>query len=160
MKQILLPLLGAAFFIIVVGLMTQKMDNKTFSLFKPSSAPTLQEIKVGGVKVKIEMADTEAERKIGLSERKSLDKDQGMLFFFNNQEVTPGFWMKDMLFPLDIIWIKNGKIIKIDKNVPIPEKGETSPKLYYPPSSINYVLEVNAGFCDQNQIKVGDRVEI
>lgn len=157
MKQILIPLLGAALFIIIVGLMTQGVNKKTST----GNAVPLKEVEIGtGVKVKVEIADTTAERKKGLSGRKSLEEDHGMLFSFEGKELTPGFWMKDMLFPLDIIWIKGDEIVKIDKNVAIPGKKETTFKLYYPPVSVNYVLEVNAGFSDKNKIKVGDTVKI
>jgi uncharacterized membrane protein (UPF0127 family) len=156
MKQILLPLLGAALFIIIVGFMSQGLNNKS-----ANKNFYTRELEIGSkTKVKIEIADTVEERKVGLSGRKSLEENGGMLFSFEGKEVTPGFWMKGMLFPLDIIWIKDEKIVKIDKNVPIPEKDEVSPKLYYPPLSVNYVLEVNAGFCDKNNIKVGDTIKI
>ena len=160
MKQILLPLLGAALFIIIVGIMTQKLDNKSLSLFKPAATPFLQEIEVKGIKIKVELADTAEKRKTGLSGRKNLTEGTGMLFSFEGRELTPGFWMKDMLFPLDIIWIKGEEIVKIDQNVPIPKKDEASPKLYYPPISVNYVLEVNAGFSKKNNLKIGDLIKI
>lgn len=160
MKQILLPLLGVALFVIIVGLMTQRLDNKSFSFFNSSPTPLLKEIEVKGIKIKVELADTAEKRKVGLSGRKSLAEGSGMLFSFEGKELTPGFWMKAMLFPLDLIWIKNGKIVKIDQSVPIPKKDETSPKLYYPPISVNYVLEVNAGFSKKNNFKVGDLVKI
>ena len=65
-----------------------------------------------------------------------------------------------MLIPLDIIWIGNGKIVKIDENVPAPVAGTSDSKLlnYSPGSPIDYVLEVNAGFSDKNNFKVGDLV--
>ncbi len=113
---------------------------------------------IAGVKVNLEMAITPAEKAQGLSNRKSLPEDTGMLFVFDNK-ATPGFWMIDMHFPIDIIWILNDKVIGIAKNAQ-PELGKRPMDLkrYYPPEAINYVLEVNAGFTDKNGIEVGDSV--
>jgi uncharacterized membrane protein (UPF0127 family) len=70
--------------------------------------------------------------------------------------------MKDMLIPLDFIWVANGKIVKIDKNVPAPAPNtpDGNLKTYSPGTPIDYVLEVNAGFSDKNNIKVGDSVNL
>lgn len=77
----------------------------------------------------------------GLSGRPSLADDRGLLFMFKTPS-KPGFWMKDMSFPIDIIWIaSNKKVIGIERNVTI----ESYPNLYFPPTNIKYVLEINAG---------------
>jgi len=88
--------------------------------------------------------------------RKELAKNKGMLFVFE-KEVLPGFWMKNMEFPLDIIWINQDKrIIGINTNVfPCRDSCES----IVPPDRIKYALEVNAGFVEKNQIKAGDRVD-
>jgi hypothetical protein len=92
----------------------------------------------------------------GLMYRASLPMDQAMLFIFP-EERTPGFWMKNMRFPLDIIWIdKHKKIIDIDTDVPICENN--CPALS-PVSAVLYVLEVNAGFCVKNGIQIGMAVD-
>lgn len=67
-----------------------------------------------------------------------------------------------MEFAIDIIWIKDGKIIQIDKNVEAPAVGtpDNKLKLYSPKSAVDYVLEVNSGYSDLNNIKVGDSVLI
>ena len=89
----------------------------------------------------------------GLSDVKILDKDSGMLFVFPTKEVRT-FWMKDMNFPLDIIWITDNKIIGIEKN--LQPEGSHPLRSYQSPSAVNYVLEVNAGFCEKEKIKIGD----
>jgi len=64
-----------------------------------------------------EIADTLGERERGLSGKQSLGDDKGMLFIFE-EETLPGFWMKDMKFPIDILWIdENKKIVGIEKNM-------------------------------------------
>jgi uncharacterized membrane protein (UPF0127 family) len=84
-----------------------------------------------------------------------------MLFDFGSEtEAMPRFWMKDMRFDLDIVWIKDNKIIGIAKNIPKPAAGTADEKLptYSPPSPIDQVLEVNAGWTDKYKIKTGDEV--
>ncbi len=110
------------------------------------------QLEIGGKIIQIEIADTNTERTQGLSDRASLPQDTGLLFIFPSP-TTPGFWMKDMRFSIDIIWLdENWKIIGIEKNL----APESYPKLFYPPSPIKYVLEVNAGFSDKNNLKVGE----
>jgi uncharacterized membrane protein (UPF0127 family) len=109
----------------------------------------------------VTVVQTESERKKGLAGKLSLAQNEGMLFVFDQKNVYPSFWMKDTLIPLDIIWIKGNKITKIEKNVQPPAPGtlDSQLKLYYPDKPIDYVLEVNAGFSDLNNVKVGDSVD-
>lgn len=118
-------------------------------------------IKINEVEITIQTANTTNERAKGLSGKAFLGENEGMIFTFS-QKTYPAFWMKDMNFALDIIWILNDTIIHIDENVPSPkpEQNESDLPLYKPPKAVNYVLEVNAGFCQRNGIKVGDSVEI
>ena len=118
-------------------------------------------IKINDSYITAEIAETPQQRETGLSYRDNLDEKSGMLFVFASYQ-KPFFWMKDMLFPLDIIWIKDDKIIDIDKNLAIPQPEEPLNRLpkYAPSESVNYVLEVNAGFSDTNALSVGDSVSI
>lgn len=112
---------------------------------------------IAGKTIKVEVADNPQSRWTGLSYRTSLDKNSGMIFRFEESQKRT-FWMKDMNFDLDIIWINNNEVVKIDKNLP---PGGIIPDVKY--SSVlpvNYVLEVNGGFCDKKKIKVGDKVEM
>lgn len=115
----------------------------------------------GNTSIDIEVSDTIATRQLGLSYRESLDQNSGMLFVFDSYNIEY-FWMKDMKFPLDIIWIKDDTIVDISKNVPTPKVEVPLNQLptYSPKEKVNYVLEVNAGFADKNKIKIGDRVQI
>lgn len=152
-KQVLLPILGVIIFISIVGYFTQKP-----SLF----SPVQKNVTIDGKVIQVSIADTPDKRTKGLGGISSLDQNSGMLFIFDSKQVSPLFWMKDMLIALDIIWIDSGKVIQIDKNVPPPEVGTPDNKLkvYSAGQAVNYVLEVNAGFSDQNNIKVGDDVTI
>jgi uncharacterized membrane protein (UPF0127 family) len=162
-KQIILPLLGVAVFIILVGLFVQKSSSLHFLNFPPQSSPVSQKtIRVGDKNVLVEVVSTPSTRSKGLSGRSSLAQNSGMLFIFDKKDITPSFWMKDMLIPLDIIWIDDGKIVVIDKNVSAPKAGvsDSELKVYSPGKPVDYVLEMNADFCDDNNIKVGDSVDL
>jgi uncharacterized membrane protein (UPF0127 family) len=65
--------------------------------------------------------------------------------------------MKDMLFPLDIIWIKDDKIVNLSRNLSPSDNPQNQTDSVW---LVNFVLEVNAGFIDNNDIKVGDEVKI
>ena len=152
-KQLVLPFLGVIAFIAIVGIFLQKTSNLT---------PTQHTVAIDGKVINVEIANTPEERQQGLSGRTSLAVDGGMLFIFESKGVNPTFWMKEMLFPLDFIWIGSGKVVKIDKNVPIPAPNtpDSGLKLYTAGQPVDYVLEVNAGFSDSNSIKVGDSVAL
>ena len=125
----------------------------TLGFINPAPKVSLPQLEIGEKIIQIEIADTDAERAKGLSERTNLAPDTGLLFVFP-AVTTPSFWMKDMRFPIDIIWLdEKWKIIGIEKNL----APETYPKLFSPPSPIKYVLEVGAGFSEKNHLKIGDQ---
>jgi uncharacterized membrane protein (UPF0127 family) len=105
------------------------------------------------IKIDIEIADNDYERQLGLMNRQSMEEMQGMLFIFPQQEYQ-SFWMRNTLFSLDMLFINSNKeIVTIHKNTtPLSEQSypSTAPAIY--------VLEVNAGFCDRHNIKLGDKV--
>jgi uncharacterized protein len=111
----------------------------------------MPEVKLGSTTIQVDISDTEALREQGLSGKTSLAENEGMLFVFP----TPGpygFWMKDMNFPLDIVWINEEKqVIGIERNL----SPGTYPQTFYPLSAVKYVLELTAGFSDAHGIKVG-----
>ncbi|NTW27368.1 MAG: DUF192 domain-containing protein [Candidatus Moranbacteria bacterium] len=90
----------------------------------------------------------------GLGQRDDLCENCGMLFEFP-KAAKHSFWMKDMRFPLDIIWITQGKIVYIEKNVQ-----STFLETITPPENADMVLEINAGIVDQLGVKVGDVVKL
>ena len=79
-----------------------------------------------------------------------------MLFVFKEEGYYP-FWMKDMKFPLDIIWINDSKVIDITYGA--QTEGSTPTNIYRPNNPVKYVLEVNAGFALENNIRIGDPVK-
>lgn len=116
---------------------------------------------VGDNVVNAYLARTPEEMRKGLSGVSRLPVDGGMLFEFPVATI-PSFWMKDMLIPLDFIWVYNSKVVSTNRNIlPPPENTPTSRlQLISPPRAVNYVLEVNAGYVTRNNINVGDTVRI
>jgi len=112
-------------------------------------------LKLGNVAVKAEIVNTDATRQQGLSGRENLKEDEGMFFVFDKPDKYK-FWMKDMNFPIDIIWFNQEKeVVFIAKNT-LPE---SYPELFGPEQDTLYVLEVMAGFTDKYKIKTGDSIE-
>ncbi|MHB1330620.1 MAG: DUF192 domain-containing protein [Minisyncoccota bacterium] len=110
------------------------------------------QLEIGNTTINIELADTPEEQIQGLSGRSGLENDEGLLFVFSDT-AKRGFWMKDMNFSIDIIWIaESGEIIGIEKAV----SPSTYPKVFYSPRDIKYVLEVKEGFSDMAKVNVGD----
>ncbi len=108
-------------------------------------------LRVGAKEIIVSLADTPEKRAKGFMGVDFLEENRGMLFVFEN----PGqysFWNKNTLIPLDIIWIRNKKIIKIDY-LPSIDKGL---KVLDSPEEIDWVLEANAGWSEKNNIKIGD----
>lgn len=125
-------------------------------------APDTQDYETGVITInekiiKIEIAQTQSQQVLGLGNRDFLAVDSGMLFLYDNYGVRR-FWMKGMRFPLDIIWISDNVIVGIESNVPVPENDQQILPAYTSPQEVNYVLEVNAGYCETNDIRVGDKV--
>jgi uncharacterized membrane protein (UPF0127 family) len=131
-------------------------------LFLPltvSAKPSLPrvQVRIGKVDILAEIPNTPSLRHKGLGQRDYLAEFEGMLFIFPVAD-TYAFHMKDMRFPIDIIWIRSNVVVDISKNVPVP----TGPDLpvYRPRSKADMVLEVNANFTNRHNIKWGDKVEI
>ncbi len=106
--------------------------------------------------VRFEVVTTVAAQERGLSGRMSIPDNYGMLFVFPKDD-TYGFWMKDMLTSIDMIWLSdNGTIIKIDASVP----ANSYPAVYYPSAPVKYVLETRAGFAKEHSWTLGTKVTL
>ena len=89
--------------------------------------------------------------------RSYLGEYNGMLFVFE-EETKQGFWMKNMLISLDLIFISDeGKIVDIKHNFK-PCRSVLICGIYKPTKAAKYVLEVNAGFCEKNKIGINNTV--
>ncbi len=105
----------------------------------------------------VDVADTPYKLGKGLSGRQSLAENQGMIFIFPKNSLYK-FWMNEMKFPLDIIWIKDNKIVEMVKNMSIPVDDNISS--YEPQNEANMVLEVGSGTIEKYNWQPGDEIQI
>ena len=115
-------------------------------------------VTVGDASVRAEVAADEASLQRGLSGRDRLGAGDGMLFLLPDD--SPSFWMKGMRFPLDIVWIKNGRVVDVTADIPPPSGSGTSLPTYSPARPADRVLEVNAGWAARHGIGRGDIVRV
>jgi uncharacterized membrane protein (UPF0127 family) len=106
--------------------------------------------------MRYEIVRTQAAQEKGLGGRTEVPVDYGMLFIFSKPD-RYGFWMKDMLVPIDILWLSdNGTVILIDYEV----QPSTYPNKFFPPVPVRYVLETRAGYASERGWKAGDRIDL
>ncbi len=117
------------------------------------------EVSINNETFKVEIADSDKEQQIGLSETKKLAENKGMLFVFNRPDYY-SFWMKNMNFPIDIIYINGNKVTTVISNAPVPASNNDNPQLYQPTSQSDKVLEINAGLAEKYNIKEGSTINI
>ena len=121
-------------------------------------AAPLGTVTINNKTFQVEVADTPLKRERGLSGRDRVGgAADGMLFVFETSAAYP-FWMKDMKFPIDIIWIKDDRVIGISDS--LEPSTEPVPSSYLPPDDVNYVLEFPAGFAGKYSIDKGAEVAI
>jgi len=109
-------------------------------------------IRLGSTNLTVELATTPKYWERGLSGRTTLADNEGMLFLFPSSHI-PTFWMKDMNFPIDIIWLKDNQILSVESNVPVSENVPLP--TYSPPEPVDMVLEVPAGYAAKHELKPG-----
>jgi len=157
-RTIILTLVSLCIVIFLLfPIITYKNGDSNIVLIEPN-------VKIGDMAFNVTVADTVDERMKGLSGRKELSIHEGLLFVFDKPGIYP-FWMKDMNFPIDIIWIglKPGGLIGAEEDFRVVYiKENASPKSYpetfTPNTPALYVLEVNAGTASDKKIKIGDKV--
>ncbi len=124
------------------------------SFFSNLNASVDQKIylKLENKNIPLLVVSTSETRALGLAGVERLPEDSAMLFTFNEPDYY-GIWMKDMKFPIDILWLdENYKIIHMEVNI-FPK---TYPKIFLPPEKSLYVLEANSGFAKKNNLKMGE----
>lgn len=125
----------------IVGLLTLKIYFFTF-------------VEINGRTFIVRQVSSQSRLEKGLGGQKSLCQRCGMLFNFP-AKAKLDFWMKDMQFDLDIIWISDGRIVAIEKDIPYD-----SEKTFSPGTEADKVLEINAGISEKFDFLVGDPVKI
>ncbi len=130
------------------------------SIFLGAFASSRKYLKVflpDGSSLTAELAVTDKERQVGLMFREKIDWDQGMLFVFKTEGIH-SFWMKNMRFPIDILWLDREKrIVHLETNVP-PCTKDPCPS-YSPSNSTLFVLELKAGSVARHHLKLYDKIE-
>ncbi|MFA4819145.1 MAG: DUF192 domain-containing protein [Patescibacteria group bacterium] len=116
-----------------------------------------RDIKVGSAPLRVELALTIEQQTRGLSGRDSLAPGTGMLFKFAKADKYT-FWMKDMKFALDFIWVSNDKVAQLNNDIPPPTNESPYPVIIKTLEPIDAVIEVPAGWVKGNSVKVGDNV--
>ncbi len=102
--------------------------------------------------IEVAIADNQKTRRTGLSNLEYLPQERGLLFVFDNSD-TYGIWMKDMNFPIDIIWLdKYLNVVDIHENI----SKDTYPTSFYPKAPVMFILEVNTGFSSKYNVEIGD----
>lgn len=139
------------FLVLVGGVVFYQLSNN-------SMVKTNGKVTVGNQKFDVEVVKTDKDKQIGLTKYKSMRDNQGMLFVFDNPDIQ-NFWMKNMKFPIDIIFIKDDTIVSVVENAPVVAP-KTEPVIYKSDSPVNYVLEVNDGLVKKHNIKQGDKIKI
>ena len=117
--------------------------------------------RVGGAVFQLDLAQTPAERTQGLSGRLAMDADRGMLFVFE-ENAARSFWMPNMHFPLDMVWIRSDcTVAGVTADVPNPPLDTPRDQLELYPSAglVRFVLELNAGQAARHGIAAGGLVE-
>lgn len=139
-------LIGGA--VIILGLF--------FVLYKMSYTPSIKDTTVSVGTMRFEIVTTAEAQERGLGGRSSIPSNYGMLFVFNTPD-RYGFWMKDMLVPIDIIWLtKEGRVVAVDASI----SPATYPKPFYPPTPVSYVLETRAGFASEKGWGIGSTISL
>lgn len=115
-----------------------------------------KKIKIGDNELDVMVAKTVTEKRIGVSLLDKLEEREGMIFQFKIP-MKYGFWMRGVRFPIDIIWIRNEKVVGINHNVPAGRgMSLLSLHAYYPPVIVNCVIELAGGEVERLGIKTGD----
>lgn len=108
----------------------------------------------GDTVVRVELATTSAARARGLSGRSVLAEGEGLLFVFP-QEDRHAFWMKDMYFPIDILWLSSeGRVLSLAAQV----RPDSYPASFRPPVPARYVLELPGGYAQAHDVGEGSSV--
>lgn len=137
-----------------VGIGWYKPEKITVENSKGADTAPLNQVMVSDSVFNVMIADTPEKRIKGLSGVSSLASGEGMLFVFPEPGLH-GFWMKDMLFSIDILWIGADKrVVHIEEGV-LPE---SYPSVFTPLVPASYVLEVSAGIAEEKNINIGDLV--
>jgi uncharacterized protein len=128
------------------------------SIVDPNDQPIKARIVVNGFEVLADVAITDEDQIKGLSIKDQMNENEGMLFVYDEPS-QQSFWMKDMKFPIDIIWLNGtGSVIHIEENLR-PCVSSLECPTFSPSENAQYVLETVAGFVQKHHLKIGTDVD-
>lgn len=145
-RKFLIAIITLILVILVIFFISHKISNQNYET---------KRYKLGGIEVNLKIADSPEERQKGLSQIYNLDEKEGMIFIFGEPSIL-SFWNKDTFLDLDVVWIKDDTIVGI---TPL-QKEEKGRQIINSPVPCNIVIELNQGFCQKYNIKIGDKLEI
>ncbi len=135
---------------------TDNLNSKSSS--DKSASPRddfYRKLTIDSLTIWVEIADNDAERQRGLMWREELKEDHGMLFVFPNSQIQ-SFWMRNTYLPLDIAFIDEEWVI-----TDILQMEPLIDTIYYKSSKpVPYALEMNQGWFEKHQVKVGDKINL
>ena len=138
------------------GAFENRRVSTTTNSNQPPESKQFMYLKTGGRCVELKIAQSGKQRRIGLSNHKRLAKDSGMIFLYEKAG-RYGFWMKDMDFAIDIIWLtEDNRVVGLKREA----RPESFPKMFRPDKSAKKVIEVVSGFTKTENINFGDRLKI
>jgi uncharacterized membrane protein (UPF0127 family) len=126
------------------------LQSRTMSTVDPKSGALPTHALAYGHIWPLDIANTDALRSLGLGERERYPDGRGMLFLFDFP-YPYGFWMKGMRFPLDMVFLSQGRIVFIERGISPEDK-----RIVAPPVPVDQVIEFNAGGAED--LSVGDRI--
>ncbi len=149
--------LSIIFLLVLVSLFFLRDKILPASIVEPQNvAPQISSVIIGGEVISVKIADTPALQGKGLSGTESLAAGEGMLFVFDKPDAY-AFWMKDMNYPIDIIWLTDRGtpgVVDIKHNA----TPESYPQTFKPRAFATYVLEVPSGYASAHGIEIYDEV--
>lgn len=136
------------------GFNERKLNAENQSLVEKSVQLEQKRMHIGESELSVEVADTVEKRERGLSGHRKLLENEGMLFIFEKSDRWM-FWMKNMNFAIDILWIsESGTVSEITRDV----SPESYPNVFSPQDAAKFVLEVSSGWAERHGIREGDAV--
>lgn len=117
-------------------------------------------LEINDKKIEVLLAKTYAQQYRGLGKRDDLGIYHGMLFLHSSLDKY-GIVMRDMRFSIDVVWVKDGKVVDIAPNLPLePGVSENQLRVYRPRKPVNVILELPAGWAEKNGLKIGDTIKV
>lgn len=144
MKRLLVPIILVLF---IIGGFYNYLSSQQFVDYPRKQAC------LGSHKLTLILTDTEQRKITGLSGSKPLNENEGMLFQFPAPG-RYGFWMKDMSYALDFIYLNNNVVVELVENV----SPNTYPNIIIPEKKFNSAIEVKAGLVNKKKIQIGDKL--